>query len=183
MENAAAYYASKVKFFNCTTHGAFLKGWTHEPLSDRRLEQPASFSAESPVTDTGVSESSSQSQRHLEVAKAIGLEQAQIDEAAIICDRLVKELHRLMDAGENDVTEVDELEQQLKEILEEKGSVLHFYTSRFTMALSAALKSVTNLNENLSISAEYYHHVGADARKLSASMDSALETLTSAKSS
>ena len=112
-----------------------------------------------------------------------GLEQAQIDEAAKICDRLVKELHRLMDAGENDVTEVDELEQQLKEILEEKGSVLNFYTSRFTMALSAALKSVTNLKENLSISAEYYHHVGADARKLSASMDSALKTLTSAASS
>ena len=183
MENTAAHYASKVKFFNCTTHGAFLKGWTHEPLSDRRLERPASFSAESPATDNGVSESSSQSQRHLEVAKAIGLEKAQVDEAAIICDRLVKELHRLMDAGENDVTEVDELEQQLKEILEEKGSVLHFYTSRFTMALSAALKSVTNLKENLSISAEYYHHVGADARKLSTAMDSALKTLTSAASS
>ena len=183
MENAAAFHAPEVKFFNCTTHGAFLKGWTHELLSDRRLEQPASFSAESPATDNGVSESSSQSQRHLEVAKAIGLEKAQVDEAAIICDRLVKELHRLIDAGENDVTEVDELEQQLKEILEEKGSILHFYTSRFTMALSAALKSVINLKENLSISAEYYHHVGADARKLSASMDSALETLASAKSS
>ena len=51
------------------------------------------------------------------------------------------------------------------------------------MALSAAMKSVTNLKENLSISAEYYHHVGADARKLSASMDSALKMLTSAKSS
>ena len=88
-----------------------------------------------------------------------------------------------MDAGENDVTLVDELEQQLKEMMEEKGSILHFYTSRFTMALSAAMKSVTNLKENLSISAEYYHHVGADARKLSASMDSALKMLTSAKSS
>ena len=50
------------------------------------------------------------------------------------------------------------------------------------MALSAALKSVTNLKENLSISAEYYHHVGADARKLSNAMDSALKTLTSFES-
>ena len=183
MENAAAYYASKVEFFNCTTHGAFLKGWTHEPLLDRRLELPATSSAESPANDTVVSESSSQSHRYSEVAQAIGLERAQVDEAAIICDRLVKELHRLMDAGENDVTQVDELEERLKKILEQKGSILHFYTSRFTMALSAAMKSVTNLKENLSISAEYYHHVGADARKLSASMDSALKTLTSAKSS
>ena len=183
MENAAAYYASKVEFFNCTTHGAFLKGWTHEPLLDRRLELPATSSAESPANDTVVSESSSQSHRYSEVAQAIGLERAQVDEAAIICDRLVKELHRLMDAGENDVTQVDELEERLKKMLEEKGSILHFYTSRFTMALSAAMKSVTNLKENLSISAEYYHHVGADARKLSASMDSALKTLTSAKSS
>ena len=183
MENAAAYYASKVEFFNCTTHGAFLKGWTHEPLLDRRLELPATSSAESPANDTVVSESSSQSHRYSEVAQAIGLERAQVDEAAIICDRLVKELHRLMDAGENDVTLVDELEERLKKMLEEKGSILHFYTSRFTMALSAAMKSVTNLKENLSISAEYYHHVGADARKLSASMDSALKTLTSAKSS
>jgi len=183
MENAAAYYASKVAFFNCTTHGAFLKGWTHEPLLDRRLELPTTSSAESPANDTVVSESSSQSHRYSEVAQAIGLERAQVDEAAIICDRLVKELHRLMDAGENDVTQVDELEERLKKMLEEKGSILHFYTSRFTMALSAAMKSVTNLKENLSISAEYYHHVGADARKLSASMDSALKTLTSAKSS
>ena len=183
MENAAAYYASKVEFFNCTTHGAFLKGWTHEPLLDRRLELPATSSAESPANDTVVSESSSQSHRYSEVAQAIGLERAQVDEAAIICDRLVKELHRLMEAGENDVTLVDELEERLKKMLEEKGSILHFYTSRFTMALSAAMKSVTNLKENLSISAEYYHHVGADARKLSASMDSALKTLTSAKSS
>ena len=183
MENAAAYYASKVEFFNCTTHGAFLKGWTHEPLLDRRLELPATSSAESPANDTVVSERSSQSHRYSEVAQAIGLERAQVDEAAVICDRLVKELHRLMDAGENDVTQVDELEERLKKMLEEKGSILHFYTSRFTMALSAAMKSVTNLKENLSISAEYYHHVGADARKLSASMDSALKTLTSAKSS
>ena len=183
MENAAAYYASKVEFFNCTTHGAFLKGWTHEPLLDRRLELPAISSAESPANDTVVSESSSQSHRYSEVAQAIGLERAQVDEAAIICDRLVKELHRLMDAGENDVTQVDELEERLKKMLEQKGSILHFYTSRFTMALSAAMKSVTNLKENLSISAEYYHHVGADARKLSASMDSALKALTSAKSS
>ena len=183
MENAAAYYASKVEFFNCTTHGAFLKGWTHEPLLDRRLELPATSSAKSRANDTVVSESSSQSHRYSEVAQAIGLERAQVDEAAIICDLLVKELHRLMDAGENDVTQVDELEERLKKILEEKGSILHFYTSRFTMALSAAMKSVTNLKENLSISAEYYHHVGADARKLSASMDSALKTLTSAKSS
>ena len=182
MENAAAYYASKVEFFNCTTHGAFLKGWTHEPLSARILEQREGFSADSSATGTAVPESSRRSHRHSEVAKAIGLERAQIDEAAIICDRLVTELHRLMDAGENDVTLVDELEQQLKEMMEEKGSILHFYTSRFTMALSAALKSVTNLKENLSISAEYYHHVGADARKLSNAMDSALKTLTSFES-
>ena len=183
MENAAAHFASDVQFFNCTTHGAFLKGWTHEPLSDRILEQRESFSADSSATGTAVPKSSKRSHRHSEVAKAIGSERARIDEAAIICDRLVTELHRLMDAGENDVTLVDELEQQLKEMMEEKGSILHFYTSRFTMALSAAMKSVTNLKENLSISAEYYHHVGADARKLSASMDSALKALTSAKSS
>ena len=183
MENAAALYAPEVEFFNCTTHGAFLKGWTHELLSDRILEERESFSAGSSATDTSVSENSSQSQRHSEVAQAIGLERAQVDEAAIICDRLVTELHRLMDAGENDVTQVDELEERLKKMMEEKGSILNFYTSRFTMALSAALKSVTNLKENLSISAEYYHHVGADARKLSASMDSALKALTSAKSS
>lgn len=183
MENVAAHYASEVKFFNCTTHGAFLKGWTHEPLLDRRLELRAGFSAESVADETSVGDSSSQSQRRSEVAKAIGLERAQVDVAAIICDRLVTELHRLMDAGENDVTQVDELEQQLKKMMEEKGSILQFYTSRFTMALSAALKSVTNLKENLSISAEYYHHVGADARKLSTAMDSALKTLTSAASS
>ena len=182
MENAAARYAPEVKFFNCTAHGAFLKNWTHEPLSDRRLEQREGISEESSATETEVDESPSQSQRHTEVVKALGLERARANKATIICDRLVTELHRLMDSGENDVTQVDELEQQLKKMLEEKGSILHFYTSRFTMALSAALKSVTNLKENLSISAEYYHHVGADARKLSKAMDAALKTLTSGES-
>ena len=181
MENSAAHYASEVEFFNCTTHGAFLKGWTHEPLADRKLEQRESLSADSSATDATVTERSSRFQRHSEVVKATGLERAKLDEAALICDRLVTELHRLMDAGENDVTQVDELEQALKKMMEEKGSILHFYTSTFTMALSAAMKSVTNLQENLSISAEYYHHVGADARKLSKAIDSALKNLTSAE--
>ena len=54
---------------------------------------------------------------------------------------------------ENDVTLVDELEQQLKIFLERKGSLLRFIPRGLPWRCQLRCKSVTNLKENLSISA------------------------------
>ncbi|MDG2460323.1 MAG: hypothetical protein P8M73_05525, partial [Luminiphilus sp.] len=71
----------------------------------------------------------------------------------------------------------ESLEAQLQPLLRKQGSILHFYTSRFSMALAAASKSVENLEENLNISAEYYHHIGPRAKKLASMLEDAAEKL------
>ena len=58
-----------------------------------------------------------------------------------------------------------------------KGSLLHFYTSRYSVALSAAVKSVQSLQENLSVSAEYYHQLAPRARKLAQLLNEASDKI------
>ena len=45
------------------------------------------------------------------------------------------------------------------------------------MALAAASKSVESLEENLNISAEYYHHIGPRANKLASMLAEGLKGL------
>jgi len=44
--------------------------------------------------------------------------------------------------------------------------VLRYYTSRQSLALTAAIGSVQSLEENLRLSADYYESIGGAARKL-----------------
>jgi len=67
--------------------------------------------------------------------------------------------------------------------LSKRSSILHFYTSRFSMALAAAAESVENLEENLSISAEYYHQVGSRAKTLASMLADAASGLESISNS
>ena len=90
---------------------------------------------------------------------------------------MVKELRSLIETGSNDVTQLEFLESKLQPLLNKPGSILHFYTSRFSMALAAASKSVESLEENLNISAEYYHHIGPRANKLASMLAEASKDL------
>ena len=94
-----------------------------------------------------------------------------------MCAELVTELRSLIESGSNDVTKLEFLESQLQPLLSKPGSILHFYTSRFSMALAAASKSVESLEENLNISAEYYHHIGPRANKLASMLAEASKDL------
>jgi hypothetical protein len=79
------------------------------------------------------------------------------------------------------MTAIDLLEQRLKLIFDEECPVLRYYTSRQSLALTAAIGSVQSLEENLRLSADYYESIGIAARKLLSSCESARNTLEGEK--
>ena len=87
------------------------------------------------------------------------------------------ELKSLVASKSNDVTEVEMIEARLNPLLGKPGSLLYFYTTRFSMALTAASKSVKSLEENLNISAEYYHQLESRAKKLASMLEDAAKGL------
>ena len=64
-------------------------------------------------------------------------------------------------------------------LLSAPGSLLHFYTSRQTLALSAAVASVDSLPDNLRVSAEYYQQMVSRSHKLSRLLLNAAEEIES----
>ena len=107
------------------------------------------------------------------------MERRDAERAASLCSKLVAELQLLIESGSNDVTQVESMEALLQPLLTKKGSILHFYVSRFSMALAAASKSVQSLEDNLNISAEYYHQVKHRAQKLERMLEDAYSELES----
>jgi hypothetical protein len=111
------------------------------------------------------------------IKKALLLEQLLVDEASKLCADLTKMCQLQSENGDNDVSTIDALELALKEILSRPGSILQFYTSRYAFALNAALETVESLEENLLVSAEYYHQLGSRAAKLSELFASAIQEM------
>lgn len=176
MENAARAFSHNVDFINSTAHGARLKGWLHKTLDVHPLLAKESASNQS-QRFTGAIINVDQKRRMALLIDAVQAEQRDAEAAASLCTELVSELRSLIASGSNDVTKLESLESQLQPLLSKPGSILHFYTSRFSMALAAASKSVESLEENLNISAEYYHHIGPRANKLVAMLAEACNGL------
>lgn len=177
MENAARAFSHNIDFINSTSHGAFLKGWLHKTLDLHPLLVKRSTNVDSPrFTSESISETE-RAERRASLVSGVKAEQSYAEEAAELCAELVKELRSLIETGSNDVTQLEFLESKLQPLLNKPGSILHFYTSRFSMALAAASKSVESLEENLNISAEYYHHIGPRANKLASMLAEASKGL------
>jgi hypothetical protein len=177
LENLARVFSKTVSFFNSTSHGAFLKGWDHKTLDLHPLVTDASDN-DGPSPDKTESMSSTDREiRRTKLIQAVQSEQADVAAEVDLCGKLVMELRSLVASKSNDVTEVEMLEARLKLLLSKPGSLLYFYTTRFSMALAAALKSVKSLEENLTISADYYHHLGLRAKKLAAMLEDAAKGL------
>lgn len=165
MENAARLFSAHIQFINSTAHGALLKGWIHKTLDVHPLLS-STANDDSPPTVPEIMSDDEREARRVAVLNALRSEQSEAEDAARLCAELVLELRYLIDSGSNDVTEVEALEALFHPLLSKRSSILHFYTSRFSMALAAAAESVESLEENLSISAEYYHQVGSRAKTL-----------------
>ena len=177
MENAARMFSHDIDFVNSTAHGAKLKGWLHKTLDAHPLLLEESASNQSPQLDSGAMSDEAREIRRVALLQAVQLEKADAENAAGLCAALVSECRSLIASRSNNVSELESLEAQLQPLLRKQGSILHFYTSRFSMALAAASKSVENLEENLNISAEYYHHIGPRAKKLASMLEDAAEKL------
>ena len=104
-----------------------------------------------------------------------------MDHAARISDEIQNHCLNSIESGSSDVTAIDLLEQRLKIIFDEECPVLRYYTSRQSLALTAAIGSVKSLEENLRLSADYYDSIGAAARKLLGSCERARASLVSEK--
>ena len=182
MENAARLFAAHIQFINSTAHGALLKGWIHKTLDVHPLLS-STANDESPTTALEIISDDEREARRVAVLNALRSEQAEAEDAARWCAELVSELRYLIDSGSNDVTEVEALEALFHPLLSKRSSILHFYTSRFSMALGAAAESVESLEENLSISAEYYHQVGSRAKTLASMLADAALGLESTSNS
>ena len=176
MENAAKLFGSNLAFINSTAHGARLDGWNHCLLNDHPLALGDAQDSRNRGDVPSLSDVDTNG-RVEKLRRAIADEEEAMKTAAYLCEELVDLLHRMIKVGENNVTELETLEQRLAAFLTKKGSVLHFYTSRFSMALAAASKSVQSLEENLSISAEYYHQLGPRAKKLGNMLSNAYSML------
>ncbi len=174
MENAARLFSPEIRFVNSTAHGAYLEGWEHTVLENHPLTSDSAKRQTPPTYGNADEDVSSRQER---IIRAIKTEKEALREAARLCSDLVALLGNLIETQSNDVTEVDAAEERLSRLLSAKGSILRFYTSRFSMALEAASKSVTNLTENLIISAEYYRLIGPRAEKLAGLLEASLQKL------
>jgi hypothetical protein len=174
MENAARLFSPEIRFVNSTAHGAYLEGWEHTVLENHPLTSDSARRQTPPTYGNADEDVSFRQER---IIRAIKTEKEALREAARLCSDLVALLGNLIETQSNDVTEVDAAEERLSRLLSAKGSILRFYTSRFSMALEAASKSVTNLTENLIISAEYYRLIGPRAEKLAGLLEASLQKL------
>lgn len=180
MESVARFFSPDVEFINSTAHGALLRGWLHKTLDEHPCLVGASVKQKSRLPTMSANEQSTRSDL---ILRALQSEREDAEQAAQFCADLVEELQSLIAAGSNDVTKLDSLELPLQSLLGKKGSLLRFYTSRFSMALVAASKSVKSLEENFNISAEYYHQVERRAEKLAAMLEDAFNELKSLRTS
>ena len=112
-----------------------------------------------------------------EVTFAIESEVQKLQKVAQHCIELVSEIDFTLKEDRVDVRKLENIEDRLNEIVNQKGSIVRFYSSSARMAFAASLKSVTSLDENLTVSAQYYSALGANARRLADLLDNAVRQL------
>ena len=171
----------RMPLYNSTVHGAFLEGWEHVSL-DQHPEV-------SRLAGEDISDQQGHTDPHLEatryqrcdegISQALREERGLARKVADLSDELGKMCQALAEAGGNDVSDIERLEAEMMSLLSAPGSLLHFYTSRQTLALSAAVASVDSLPDNLRVSAEYYQQMVSRSHKLSRLLLNAAEEIES----
>ena len=162
-QNVAQTFKDVAVLINATSKGAYLEGWDHLRLAEHPLI--TADSGRRYQVDIENVESFSE-ERVQAVLSALIETEAQLEQAANISDEINRNCLNTIASGGNDVTVIDLLEQRLKLIFEKECPVLRYYTSRQSLALTAALASVQSLEENLRLSADYYESINQAANKL-----------------
>jgi len=162
-QNVAQSFKDMARLINSTSKGAYLEGWDHMPLAEHPLV----------IDDSGnrykldVASAAILPEGRVEaVLSALVETEAKLDHAAKISTEIHKNCLSTIASGSTDVSAIDLLEQRLKLIFDEECPVLRYYTSRQSLALTAAIASVQSLEENLRLSADYYESINKAANKL-----------------
>ena len=171
----------RMPLYNSTVHGAFLEGWEHVSLDQHPEVSRVGGEDISDQQDyTAPQLEATRYQRCGEdILQALHEERGLAREVADLSDELGKMCQALAEAGGNDVSDIERLEAEMMSLLSAPGSLLHFYTSRQTLALSAAVASVDSLPDNLRVSAEYYQQMVSRSHKLSRLLLNAAEEIES----
>lgn len=165
-QNLARHFSPTATLINSTARGAYLEGWNHIPFSKHPIVLGASEETVPEKPNIGEHYGLACVDRRSELSTALRATVSFLDHAAKICDEIQRECLEKIQSGSNDCTVIDLLEKRLQIIMDEECPLLRYYTSRQSMALTAATESVENLEQNLRISADYYDAVAQSARHL-----------------
>ena len=180
-QNIARHYSQSACLTNSTARGAYLEGWSHIPFSKHPIVLCASQVRASKKKNIAKRYGAFGSDRRSKVSTALEATVSCLDHAARICYEIQRECLEKIQSGSNDCTVIDLLEKRLQLIMEEECPLLRHYTSRQSMALTAATESVQNLEQNLRISADYYDAIAQSAKHLSKLCFDSIELMKSAK--
>ena len=179
-QNIACHFADTVPLTNSTARGAYLEGWCHIPFSQHPAVV-AEFVAESPKRNIAEFYRSACPDRSAEVGTSLKSVISSLSHAARICEEIQRECLEKIQSGSNDCTVIDLLERRLKLIFDNECPLLRYYTSRQSIALTAATESVQNLEQNLRISADYYEAIAQAANRLIKLCQHSLAEMTSVR--
>ena len=170
-QHIAQTYKDTALLVNSTSKGAYLDGWCHLPLAAHPLLKEGSKHLDKSTNKNWGQVLTPRGREN--VAEALRVTERHLDKASNIAERIQKDCLRVIEDGTSDVTTIDYLERQLRGILEDQCPLLRYYTSRQSMALTNALPSARNLEDNLRLSADYYDSIVSAARRLGALCESA----------
>ena len=169
LQALATAYSGEVAMFNCTRFGAYLDGWQHIPLdghhpavSGELMQQAVTNEA----LDHANRERLDSEINETKLKGAIAEECIRLRTVHDLASAIVEELNTLIASESNDVTKLEDLEQQLLPEMTKKGSLITFYSCPAKLAAETSLQSVESLTENYMVSSDYYGSVAASANRL-----------------
>lgn len=160
--NIAIAFTGKAALYNSTAQGAFLEGWTHVPLR----ENPVVASQEGLSGDYDFAELKYDRRNESVLTDCLEALELDLDFAGNLCSELISASLKLIESQAVDMSDLDLLEGQLKQLMDENCRLLKVYTSSSSIAVSAATEAVTSLEENLKLSADYYRSIYTAAAEL-----------------
>ena len=168
---AVAY--SLVPLFNCTSRGAFLKGWSHLTLRDRVTEVSEYHS--STAANLDLSESESRKRQYL-TATSCQLLKTSLERWLVESQAMTKNLTSELSPTHEHI-DLQRQELVLKQLLQGDCSILVYYCAGVSQLVTDAVKSCSETSEIDLLSLDYYQSIDRAARKLISLCESANRNL------
>ena len=156
LEYLALKYGHQVKMFNCTAFGAFLDHWQHLQLD---LAHPVVVESPSINLFDDADKSAAGLRDPIanrDIGIAIEVELTHLLLTQQLVEAVIAEIQLFFSGGSEDLAYVESVETDLLTYMKSSGTLAKFYTLPTKLTTQASLRSVRSVEENLSISLEYY---------------------------